>query len=216
MTTENDVRQYYDAFVMRLKQDHAHENPRHRKIKEGLDRLQLDGKTVLDIGCGTGITSRYIAERGAKRVVAVDLSPVLIDFAREHSWNAVIEYRAENALTMSLDEQFDIIVFAACFEHFPRHEIERVRRLIKRHEKPGTLIFLNIPDGRYQDRVRKTRPQLMQIIDESYSLEWLVRFFDLAGYTPFRIDMYGLDVPAPQYTSVIFVQETALNEFYGG
>lgn len=40
-------------------------------------------KTVLDVGCGTGILSMFCARAGAKRVIAVDNSEI-INFAREN------------------------------------------------------------------------------------------------------------------------------------
>ena len=40
-------------------------------------------KTVLDVGCGTGILSLFSARAGAKRVIAVDNSEI-INFAREN------------------------------------------------------------------------------------------------------------------------------------
>lgn len=44
------------------------------------------GKTVLDVGCGTGILSMFCAKAGAARVIAVDNSAI-IDKARENIFN---------------------------------------------------------------------------------------------------------------------------------
>nr|NVI69838.1 arginine methyltransferase 1 [Cucujiformia] len=40
------------------------------------------GKTVMDIGCGTGILSMFAAKAGAKRVIAVECSNI-VDYARK-------------------------------------------------------------------------------------------------------------------------------------
>ncbi len=48
-----------------------------------LDVLEpLSGASVLDVACGSGLTTAWLAQRGA-RVVGVDLSPASIERARE-------------------------------------------------------------------------------------------------------------------------------------
>ncbi|KAK9426340.1 putative Methyltransferase domain-containing protein [Seiridium unicorne] len=72
------------------------------------------GKTVLDIGCGTGILSMFCAKAGAARVISVDASDI-IDKARENVIHAglsstvtLIKGKMEE-VTLPVD-QVDIIV----------------------------------------------------------------------------------------------------------
>ena len=46
-------------------------------INASLILLLLDGKVVLDIGCGTGILSMFAAKAGAKHVIGIDQSEII-------------------------------------------------------------------------------------------------------------------------------------------
>jgi len=56
----------------------------HRIEAMGLDKVDFEGKTVLDIGCSGGAMCNYAYSRGAKRVVGVDLDGAVM-VAREVS-----------------------------------------------------------------------------------------------------------------------------------
>jgi magnesium-protoporphyrin O-methyltransferase len=66
-------------------------------VRAGRDRMRatllaalpddLSGRRVLDAGCGTGALAVEVARRGAE-VVAVDVSPSLVDIARERAAGA--------------------------------------------------------------------------------------------------------------------------------
>ena len=63
-----------------------------RTVRRGRDAMRetllswlpedLTGSTLIDAGCGTGVLAIEAAQRGAE-VVAVDLSPTLVNLARE-------------------------------------------------------------------------------------------------------------------------------------
>src|SRR5687768_13426517 len=61
--------------------------PEYGPLAPTEDRLRLLEPTpdlrALELGCGSGHSLRYLAERGARELWGVDLSPVQIAFAKE-------------------------------------------------------------------------------------------------------------------------------------
>lgn len=51
----------------------------------------IEGKTVIDVGCGPGHYGITLAERGAAEVYGVDFAPSMIDLARQHARDAGVE-----------------------------------------------------------------------------------------------------------------------------
>jgi magnesium-protoporphyrin O-methyltransferase len=54
-----------------------------RPLLEALEEAGLEGRTVLDVGCGIGDLALATLERGATRAAGLDLSPKAIEQARE-------------------------------------------------------------------------------------------------------------------------------------
>ena len=54
---------------------------------EFLEKTELDGLTILDYGCGSGILSIASLLFGAKRVIATDIDPQALISTKENSWN---------------------------------------------------------------------------------------------------------------------------------
>ncbi len=69
----------------------------------------VDGARILDIGCGTGRISRYLAERGAS-VVGIDFSAKVIAIAREHSQEGNPSYRIQSVFDFENENAFDILL----------------------------------------------------------------------------------------------------------
>lgn len=80
----------------------------------------LLGYRLLDAGCGTGALSVAAAQRGAS-VVAIDLSPTLVDLARERLPSSLglgeIEFRSGDMLSAALGE-FDYVVGMDSLIHY--------------------------------------------------------------------------------------------------
>lgn len=85
----------------------------------------LGGKSLLDAGCGTGALAIEVARRGA-RVIAIDLSPTLVDLARERTPAELgpgsIEFRTGDMLEIGPD-RVDYVVAMDSLIHYPAREV---------------------------------------------------------------------------------------------
>jgi len=74
----------------------------------------LSGLSVLDLACGEGFYTRLLQNRGASRVLGVDLSRGMIDLARasERERPQGIEYAVGDALEFRTEERFDVVTAA--------------------------------------------------------------------------------------------------------
>jgi magnesium-protoporphyrin O-methyltransferase len=88
----------------------------------------LSGLRLLDAGCGTGALAVEAARRGAD-VVAIDLSPTLVDLARERLPADLgpgrVEFRSGDMLDPALG-RFDHVVGMDSLIHYQRADVIRV------------------------------------------------------------------------------------------
>ena len=104
----------------------------------------LAGKRVLDAGCGTGALAAELARRGAD-VVAIDLSPTLVDLARDRmpSTRGSIDFRSGDMLDAGIG-RFDHIVAMDSLIHYRAADMaEAAARLAARAS--GSLVFTFAP-----------------------------------------------------------------------
>ncbi|MFN9254912.1 MAG: magnesium protoporphyrin IX methyltransferase [Gemmatimonas sp.] len=105
-------------------------------VRAGRDRMRhtlltwlppdLHGKRVLDAGCGTGTASIELAQRGAE-VVAIDLSPTLVQHAQERAEEVGIDdidFRSGDMLDPSLGH-FDYVVAMDSIIHYELEDMEK-------------------------------------------------------------------------------------------
>ena len=73
-----------------------------------LQQLSLEGKTVLDFGCGSGILAIAAKKLGAKRVVAVDHDPQAISSAESNAERNQVSI--DSSKVIPADSKFDVVV----------------------------------------------------------------------------------------------------------
>jgi 2-polyprenyl-3-methyl-5-hydroxy-6-metoxy-1,4-benzoquinol methylase len=83
--------------------------------------LELQGKTVLDVGCGTGEVSIAAARAGAARVIGMDIAPRMIDLASQAAAATDvrdrIEFRQQDILTTD-SPPCDIALLIGVIEYY--------------------------------------------------------------------------------------------------
>ena len=103
----------------------------------------LDGKDVVELGCGTAYISAWLARRGA-RPVGVDITPAQLDTARAMQQEFGLEFpliEADGAETGLPDASFDLVVseYGASIWVDPYRWIPEAARLLR---PGGELVFL--------------------------------------------------------------------------
>ena len=103
----------------------------------------LTGKRILDAGCGTGALAVEAARRGAT-VVAIDLSPTLVDLARERMPHDVadrITFTSGDMLAPALGE-FDHVVAMDSIIHYQTEDaVDALSQLSERTRQSILFTF---------------------------------------------------------------------------
>jgi SAM-dependent methyltransferase len=105
-------------------------------------RIQA-GQRVLDVGCGTGVAAITAARLGA-RVVGLDLTPALLERARENARIAEVDVEWHEGDAEDLpfpDASFDVVVSQFAHIFAPRPDVTTAQML--RVLKPGGTLAFN-------------------------------------------------------------------------
>lgn len=98
------------------------------------------GRSILDVACGTGMYSRLLKQRGAARVVAVDIAPEMIAVAQrlEEQTPLGVEYLTFDVAEMPALGSFDVVT-AVYLLHYAqsKEHLGRMCRGIYQNLKPG-------------------------------------------------------------------------------
>lgn len=112
------------------------------------------GKKVLDVGCGTGVVALSAARIGA-RVTGIDLTPKLVERARENSalTKLDVEWHEGDAEALPFgDGSFDVVVSQFGHMFAPRPEVA-IREMLRVLKSGGTIAFSTWPPDLYVGRL---------------------------------------------------------------
>ena len=148
-----EIEHYFDRTAVKAWERLTSDAPLGRirsSVRAGRDQMRsmllswlpadLHGRRVLDAGCGTGALAIEAARRGAE-VVAIDLSPTLVQLARERmpaiAGGGSVDFRSGDMLAPALG-RFDHVVAMDSVIHYGTEDA--VRALSKLAERTASSI----------------------------------------------------------------------------
>ena len=123
---------------------------------------QLEGKRVLDLGCGRGLYLKYLRELKAE-VIGVDVVAEALRIARQYAGEASLGLCLGSGSSLPfLDQSFDAVLSIEVLSHVPHAHQEEVVKEIGRVLRPGGRAIVSVHNpARFalQNLIRLQRPQ---------------------------------------------------------
>lgn len=131
------------------------------------DHAELQGRRMVDVGCGGGILTEGLAKNGVE-ATGIDLSAELIDIAELHGLESGVQahYRkiSAEALAQEQPESFDHVTCMEMLEHVPHPEsiVSACAQLVK----PGGKVFFSTLN-------RKPKAYLLAVVAAEHLLKMI-------------------------------------------
>jgi len=133
------------------------------------ERVALEGKTVLDVGCGGGLLAEAMARAGAQ-VTGIDVADASLSVAKLHLKESglSVDYRSTNAekLADSQPAAFDLVTCLEVLEHVP--DPGAIVRACHTLARPGGQVVFSTIN-------RNPKAYLFAIVGAEYLLNMLPR-----------------------------------------
>ena len=135
-----DNKRFFDGYLEIRKSKNNHndliEQPAMKRLMP-----DVKGKSVLDLGCGYGVNAIEFINKGAKKVVGIDISTKMLEVAKRENSHPCVEYlNMDMSEISSLKEKFDVVYSSLAF-----HYVEDLKGLLRNIREllndGGVLLF---------------------------------------------------------------------------
>lgn len=171
------LRQTYDRIADDFLADHSNDRWSNLRVSMFADYLPA-GARVLDVGCGPGLKSRVLTERGLV-VHGLDFSERMVELAGRTCPDGTFE--TGDVLSLELDGTYDAVLAFAVLLHVPRAQAQDATARLVRAARPDGYVMIAVKES------RPGQPLERDVIEDDYGYSYC-RFFsyfdmnDLRGY----------------------------------
>jgi SAM-dependent methyltransferase len=138
--------------------------------------LALRGGDALEIACGDGFNARNFYSARSRRVVACDIDPAVIAFAKARNAAPNVEYLVQDVRNALPEGPFENVVWDAAIEHFTEAEIFDILVRLKARLVSGGLLsgytIVEREDGQkhltHHEHEFKSKEQLGQLLSRAF------------------------------------------------
>lgn len=145
----------------------------------GVYKLDLQDKTLLDVGSACGANLRGFKESGVfSKVRGIDISDTLVKMGNKYNKFDPNELVVDDCSTLSTipNESIDLIHCSQLFEHLPLNDLDKTISSFERVMKHGGIGFVTlcaIKEGQTPKDVTDQDPTHITVMDE---MQWAKKF----------------------------------------
>ena len=100
----------------------------------------LEGRSVLDVGCGVGLMSGYVGKHFAE-LRGIDIAPGVVERAAEHVPGGAFDVYDGQRIPFE-DQSFDVVFTVCVLHHVPPAQWTSLVSEMARVLKPGGLLYI--------------------------------------------------------------------------
>ncbi|MFM2039518.1 MAG: hypothetical protein RLZZ493_107, partial [Bacteroidota bacterium] len=212
MVEKEEVKEYYDDFINH--QEKIGISTRQRIIAKNVKKIGVKkNSNILEIGCGIGTVSKLLIDLIPNgEFVGCDISPKSISYAKQFNPNNNATFIVTDMSDFTHDLKFDLVVFPDVLEHIPVDQHFKLFENIARVCSSNAKWYINIPEPYALNYIRENNPELLQIIDQSLSMQDLLNNVYPHGFVVESIIPYSIHMSSPNYLKIIFTNNPTVEK----
>lgn len=157
-----------DEKIMRLDPGMAFGTGSHATTRMCLELMDVEGKDVIDVGCGSGILGIAAKICGAKSVYMCDIDAQAVEFATKNAELNNVVATIEKADLLEGEQQADFI-----FANITADILMRFSKSIGKHlRENGTIVLSGIIDTRLDEVIQCYQSAGYQIVERMAIDDW--------------------------------------------